>query len=380
MVLVNIQQEQLLVQQLKKYCSLCKYCFDRHVAISAFNGISTTGDDDKCDICHGLMGQLDSIVEKTVATIVDKNYEFDTFLIGATLPAQFYEREDQIRSRFKIRGKENIKKQLTRILGAKFAKITRRRVDYIIPDIVINLFINKQNYVDISIKSRSVILTGRYLKKRRGLSQKQTKCTECIGKGCVVCGNLGLSGYNSVEGIIAKELMSITKGHNLKFLWIGSEDHDSLVLGKGRPFFVRISNPKIRTFKRNLKVGSDGIYAIINGKLDRLPDSLIQFITKTKILVQSETPVVKDSLKKLNTLVESTIEFKSNSKIVKKKIYYLSAKKINDNRFNLTIVADSGITIKQLVGGQEYMKPNVSEIIGTKCECILFDILDIQIQ
>jgi tRNA pseudouridine synthase 10 len=326
------------------------------------------------------MSQSDSIIEKTVATIIDKNYEFDTFLIGAMLPAQLYEREDQIRSRFKIRGKENIKKQLTRILGAKFAKITRRRVDYIIPDIVINLFINKQNYVDIIIKARSVIVAGRYLKKCRGLPQKQTKCRECIGKGCVVCDNSGLSGYNSVEGIIAKELMSITKGQNPKFLWIGSEDHDSLVLGKGRPFFVRISNPKIRTFKRNLKVGSDGIYAIINGKLDSLPDSLIQFITKTKILVQSETPLVKDSLKKLNTLGESTIEFESKSKMVKKKIYYLSAKKINDNRFSLTIVADSGITIKQLVGGQEYMKPNVSEIIGTKCECIWFDILDVQIQ
>jgi tRNA pseudouridine synthase 10 len=377
--LVNVQQEQLLVQQLKKYCSLCKYCFDRHVTISVFNRISTINDD-KCDICHGLMSQSDLIIEKTVATIIDKNYEFDTFLIGATLPAQLYEREDQIRSRFKIRGKENIKKQLTRILGAKFTKITRRRVDYIIPDIVINLFINKQNYVDITIKARSVIVAGRYLKKCRGLPQKQTKCRECIGKGCVVCDNSGLSGYNSVEGIIAKELMSITKGQNPKFLWIGSEDHDSLVLGKGRPFFVRISNPKIRTFKRNLKVGSDGIYAIINGKLDSLPDSLIQFITKTKILVQSETPLVKDSLKKLNTLGELTIEFESKSKMVKKKIYYLSAKKINDNRFSLTIVADSGITIKQLVGGQEYMKPNVSEIIGTKCECIWFDILDVQIQ
>lgn len=377
--MVNVQQEQLLVQQLKKYCSLCKYCFDRHVTISVFNRISTINDD-KCDICHGLMSQSDSIIEKTVATIIDKNYEFDTFLIGATLPAQLYEREDQIRSRFKIRGKENIKKQLTRILGAKFAKITRRRVDYIIPDIVINLFINKQNYVDITIKARSVIVAGRYLKKCRGLPQKQTKCRECIGKGCVVCDNSGLSGYNSVEGIIAKELMSITKGQSPKFLWIGSEDHDSLVLGKGRPFFVRISNPKIRTFKRNLKVGSDGIYAIINGKLDSLPDSLIQFITKTKILVQSETPLVKDSLKKLNTLGESTIEFESKSKMVKKKIYYLSAKKISNNQFSLTIVADSGITIKQLVGGQEYMKPNVSEIIGTKCECIWFDILDVQIQ
>ena len=53
------------------------------------------------------MNQLDSIIEKMIFTI-NKEYEFDTFLIGATLPAQLYEREDKIRARFKIRGRENI--------------------------------------------------------------------------------------------------------------------------------------------------------------------------------------------------------------------------------------------------------------------------------
>jgi tRNA U54 and U55 pseudouridine synthase Pus10 len=36
--------------------------------------------------------------------------------------------------------------------------------------------------------------------------------------------------------------------------------------------------------------------------------------------------------------------------------------------------------IKQLVGGEEYMKPNISEILGAKCQCIIFDILDVQLQ
>ena len=45
-----------------------------------------------------------------------------------------------------------------------------------------------------------------------------------------------------------------------------------------------------------------------------------------------------------------------------------------------TAVADGGLMIKQLVGGEEYMKPNISEILGMKCECLMFDILDVQIQ
>jgi tRNA U54 and U55 pseudouridine synthase Pus10 len=36
--------------------------------------------------------------------------------------------------------------------------------------------------------------------------------------------------------------------------------------------------------------------------------------------------------------------------------------------------------IKQFVGGREYTKPSVSEIIGSRCECISFDILDVYIQ
>jgi tRNA pseudouridine synthase 10 len=74
------------------------------------------------------------------------------------------------------------------------------------------------------------------------------------------------------------------------------------------------------------------------------------------------------------------VKIKIKSKIVTKKIYSVSVRKINDRHFFLTIVADGGLLIKQFVGGQEYTEPNVSEIIGTKSECMLFDILDVRIQ
>src|SRR3712207_8428984 len=44
------------------------------------------------------------------------------------------------------------------------------------------------------------------------------------------CNYSGLSGYDSVEGIIANELVQITRGQTPKFTWIGSEDRSSLVL------------------------------------------------------------------------------------------------------------------------------------------------------
>jgi tRNA U54 and U55 pseudouridine synthase Pus10 len=53
---------------------------------------------------------------------------------------------------------------------------------------------------------------------------------------------------------------------------------------------------------------------------------------------------------------------------------------INTREFILIIVADGGFAIKQFVGAQKYIEPNVSAIIGSKCECVLFDILDVRIQ
>ena len=59
------------------------------------------------------MDESESIV-KRIAEILDDDYQFDTFLIGAALPAHLYEKEDRIRARFKIRGRENIKSQFMR--------------------------------------------------------------------------------------------------------------------------------------------------------------------------------------------------------------------------------------------------------------------------
>jgi tRNA pseudouridine synthase 10 len=250
----------------------------------------------------------------------------------------------------------------------------------LIPDITIKVVIDDQKNAKIFARAYPIILTGRYTKKWRGLSQKQSKNQLFAGKDSGRCDFSGLSGHNSIEGIIAKRLISITKGESPKFLWVGSEDQDSLVLGRGRPFFVRISNPRVRRLKRSLKISTDGIYAIIDGKSKKIPQSPLQFVTKTKILVQSNGSLTKNELAKLNALSNSMVRFRIKSKIVTKKIYSVNVKKINDRNFFLTVIADGGLLIKQFIGGQEYMEPNVSEIVGTKSECIFFDILDVRIQ
>jgi tRNA pseudouridine synthase 10 len=355
------------VTLLKQY-KLCKHCLERHIG---------TGKSSKpCYICRGLMDNLAGIANSIMAAV--RGYEFETFLIGATLSAQLYEREDAMRARLKIRGRESIKNHLTRELGMQFARLAGKKVEYIKPDIRISLTIDKENNIDIEVISRPLMLAGVYIKKSRGLPQKQDKCTSCAGAGCNFCNYSGLSGYDSVEGVIAKKLMRITRGRVPKFTWIGSEDQRSLVLGSGRPFYVRVFNPKKRKVK-NKTIKGNSIIAMLH-VINEQPHIQPRFTVKTRIHIKCEKALIKKDLKKLNSISGSIVRFENKSKMAVKRIYSARIRWINSNQFMLTIVADGGLMIKQFVGGEEYMKPNISEILGDKCECVTFDILDVKVQ
>jgi tRNA U54 and U55 pseudouridine synthase Pus10 len=105
-----------------------------------------------------------------------------------------------------------------------------------------------------------------------------------------------------------------------------------------------------------------------------------RFTVKTKIHIRCENALTKRILEKLNSLSGSKVSFENKSKLGIKSIHSVRVKQLDNNHFTLTITADGGLMIKQLVGGEEYMKPNISEILGMKCECLMFDILDVQIQ
>ena len=355
-------------ETLLKHYRLCKSCLERH--------ISTGKPSRPCYICQGLMDNLGAIANSILAAV--KGFEFDTFLIGAMLSTQLYEREDTMRARLKIKGRENIKHYLTRELGMRLTRLTRKQVEYGKPDITITLTIDKENNVDVAVTSRPLAFAGVYIKKSRGLPQKQDRCASCGGKGCNTCNYSGLSGYDSVEGIIANELVQITRGQTPKFTWIGSEDRSSLVLGSGRPFYVRVFNPKKRKLK-NKAVKGNGIKAMLNA-INYIPVIQPRFTVKTKIYIRCENALTKKILETLNSLSGSKVSFENRSKVSIKSIYSVRIRQIDNNQFTLTITADGGLMIKQLVGGEEYMKPNIAEILGMKCECLLFDILDVQIQ
>ena len=374
--MANASQRPSLKLELRKRYNLCSYCISRQITVGKSRW--PVGDFDRCHICCGLMNRLDFIIGRIEET-VNEHYEFDTFTIGAILPPDIYEREDQIRSRLKIRGKVSIKTQILNELRRRFEINTKKKVDLFLPDITISVDVANGKAVEVTAKARTLSLAGRYIKKQRGLPQKQTRCTQCKGIGCGVCSNSGLIGQ-SVEGIIAHQLVCLTGGKFPRFSWVGSEDHNSLVQGEGRPFFVRLSDPKVRELKSNLIIDTPEVYATIDAKPQCVPHSPIRFLTKTKIIVESANTITENSLEELNLLKNETVEFQNKNKIITKKIYSVKFSKIKNNQFEISLLADGGFAIKKFVSGHQNTSPNVSELLGNKCESILFDITDVQLQ
>ncbi|MFN3622102.1 MAG: hypothetical protein ACK4TI_04340, partial [Nitrososphaerales archaeon] len=66
-------------------------------------------DTKECFICGNFFEHLNEVV-KTVATALNE-YEFQTFSIGLSALNEWIEKEDLIRSEFKVRGVRNIKSE-----------------------------------------------------------------------------------------------------------------------------------------------------------------------------------------------------------------------------------------------------------------------------
>src|SRR3989449_7500265 len=90
-----------------------------------------------CYICKNLMSDMDIHLGKMLE--ISKEYEFSSFLVGAILQPSILDRDDTIRSKFKLKGIHSIKNDITREIGKRFGRKTKNIVIYQNPDIVFTL-------------------------------------------------------------------------------------------------------------------------------------------------------------------------------------------------------------------------------------------------
>jgi tRNA pseudouridine synthase 10 len=360
---------------IKKY-DLCNNCLGRlfskqmHLSSNKLLGKKLNQNSaEKCYVCKNLFENLNHFLK----LMIDKSsdYSFKTFSIGIMIKPSIVDRDDSIRSQYKLKGIDSIKTDITKEIGKLYSKKTKKTIDHLDPDVTFTL-----NFKDESceLRSKSITLFGRYVKSERGFSQKQKPCDNCSGKGCRVCDLHGIAEYDSVEGVISK-----FGGTTAKFTWIGGEDKSSLVLGSGRPFFVKIQNPH----KRNVRLPDVAVGSVKINHLKSVyesPKKPLKFNSIICVKISTASQIDSKSLKKLKDLIISpVVVYEKSGKRSEKKIFDVKSKKNSKNQFTLIIKAEGGLPIKRFVTGDDVV-PGISTILDTHCECREFDFLDIEMQ
>ena len=329
----------------------------------------------KCFICNNLLDNL--IPYLKLMLDASSKYDFSSMVVGALIKPSIIDRDDYIRSKYKLQGIDSVKTDITKELGKQFTKKIKKTIDFLNPDLTFTI-----NFKDEScqLRSKPILLHGRYTKSERGLPQKQKPCVNCSGKGCRSCNFHGISEYDSVEGKISEFLFNIVGGTTAKFTWVGGEDKSSLVLGSGRPFFVKIQNPFKRSFSMPRKISSDSI-VIHNCKIiSDLPKIPIKFNSSIELKISTENEIQSTTMKNLKILLSQPIVvYEKSGKRSEKCISDLKYKKTSQNSFTLFIKAEGGLPVKRFVDGDD-VTPGIRQIINDKCTCITFDFLEIDLK
>ena len=362
---------------------LCKFCYDRNfsekkmslVKYSVYVSIVKT----KlhiCFICRSFfLGTLPSIVDTILKSEMLGSIKcVPTIDIGTRLPYLFYENEDYVRSMFQVKGSMGIKSQINLLIREKLREDEKLIIDHLDPDYKFDVVIDNDLSFRVDCKAKEFYLLGRYVKLDRGIPQKDKSLMKIDSQAVR---KMTHRKEKSIEYSIRKAVLSQYHSEDMKITWTGSEDKYSLVLGSGRPFIVKVINPKRKdTYEK--KVLEEGIEL----QFRKIEHDQIDYYGKYRVLV---TVLVKIEDKVGNfsyfqNLIHGLIGevgfIVKNRKTIRN-IYFAKLVNAEDCRLEISFDMDNGIPIKQFIGGNEPINPCLSDVLKTKCECIYFDIKDV---
>ncbi|MHA1586597.1 MAG: tRNA pseudouridine(54/55) synthase Pus10 [Candidatus Heimdallarchaeota archaeon] len=351
----------------------------------------TSADDSVCELCDGLFDQLTNYVKPVVAKLKDEDYQ--SFIVGAKIPPEILEKEDNIRAKYNITTGESIKSEFTREIGKLIMNKTKKEPDFELPDITIIIDLSKQT---ITLEKRSLFIYGRYRKFIRTIPQTKWPCYDCNGNGCIRCNYTGKRYTESVEELIAGPVLKITGGAGSRFHGAGREDIDALMLGNGRPFVLEIKEPEKRTIdlkkiekrvnrntKRKVQISN---LSFANKKKVQEIKSLAKKTRKTYRATITLDKDISDELylKLQNELKETKLKQQTPKRVLHRRsdlvriktVYSVSIKKLAEREIEAEIIGEGGLYIKELISGDDgRTKPSFSSILDCQAKCIQLDVV-----
>ena len=330
----------------------------------------------KCYICRGLLDSLGPYAERMAARA--EPYEFATALVGVTPRPSMSERDDEIRSMFRLAGAPPVRAALSAALSASLRRATGCAMRRTRPDLAVMVNMREDS---VTARSRAVVVRGRYTKSQRGLPQKQGACAQCGGKGCAACGHGGLApGRRSVEALAAGFVCGSLGARRARMTWVGGEGIDSLVLGRGRPFYASVPDPARRGagLPGCADLGPVALHGL--AVVPSVPRRPVPFSTALEMSLRAGRPVSDAELAAVAAAMGNTtaaVYGDGGQGRAERALGPASCTRVSADSFALAAEAEGGIPLRGLAAGDAVF-PNASAVLGSECSIERLDILDVR--
>ncbi len=341
------------------------------------------GSSEVCYICDSMIPSIGKYVDMVVKAL--DGYEFGSFELGSRIPTAVVEREDNLRSEMKLKGGETVKSTFTREMNNLVSQRLDVKVKHRTPDLtaVVDTILDT-----VEVTPRPIHVYGRYIKTARGIQQKRRRCTVCRGRGCPECSLTGYLDIDSVEQRLTEPLLTLFKANRVRFTWIGSEDHRSLVLGRGRPFYAEISEPHVRNPRGVKTAVGRRVGAGVSLKelkiLSGEPLEERRFTVTVRSGFTVDKRVLKKDLKMLEDVfrdVSVSVATPNKRNIASKNIYSLTVESAKGRNIQVKVECDGGLSIRRFLTGEGgEVTPNLATVVNRQValdEEKPFDILDV---
>ncbi len=336
----------------------------------SLRGLPPLDEPESCELCGNVFKRIPELVERMKEAA--EGIEFDTFLVGSRFPEEVKEREKSLWLEFGIETAEPINREFNRELGKAFGLATGKDTSRS-PDVV---FIVEPYSGRIELQIKPLYVYGRYRKLVRGIPQ--TPLPEF---------------KDSVASIICRAFSKRAKGKCV-FKAAGREDVDVRTLGNGRPFVVEIKRPR----RRKLDLGEIASEINASGKVEVLGLRFItgkeaeEVLTKNHrkeylalvLVEEGVTPEEAEEVAKKLTGLEIhqrtpwRVRKARADKVRVKMVHEAEARWLDERHFELRLVTDGGLYIKELISGDRgRTRPSVSDLLGKSAWCERLDVLNI---
>ena len=196
-----------------------------------------------CPFCENLYEEANLLADIIHDAI--QPYQATRLQLGARIPKDQIDGEEEIRKRFGAGGSDALKSGLvTEIARNLNDRMEGKKLVNDKPQILALIDVLT---LTVELDIRAHYLYGRYKKLERGIPQTRWPCRACKGRGCEKCDKTGLQYKKSVQDLIGNPLLRQFEAKEHAFHGMGREDIDVRCMGQGRPFVIEMKEPKIRT-------------------------------------------------------------------------------------------------------------------------------------